>query len=433
MEEVKKVYQYVKIEPKDILAGKISVTNKYDFTNLNKYELCWSLAEDGKVIESGTLPACDLAPNQTSEITVPFVKPVLSPGAEYWLKVEFKLRGDELWEKHGYTVAWEQMQVPFDVPAKPVLDISEEPSLMFTQTDGGYTIAGKDFTVAFDKASGSISELTYGSKTVIDGAENGPAFNLYRAELDNDRKQDWGGSVEWEKQGYDFPTITLKDIKAKKINDKSIEVTAVTETATKSGFKVTTTLHYTVYGNGYINVNAEFNPDTSSTPIPRLGLRMALNEGLENVEWYGRGPHENYVDRKESASFGQYHKTVDEMVEMYEHPQGMANREDVRWVKLSDDKDAGIIVVADGKLNFTALHYTDQDLYKAGHPYELKRREETILSLDYMQMGLGNASCGPVPLPEYYIPFKPASISFSIRPYDPLDGSADEYARTTIK
>jgi beta-galactosidase len=121
------------------------------------------------------------------------------------------------------------------------------------------------------------------------------------------------------------------------------------------------------------------------------------------------------------------------MLEPYERPQGMGNREDVRWVKIADEENNGIVIVANRKLNFTTLHYTDQELAKAEHLYQLKPRKETVLSLDYEQLGIGNASCGPTPLPQYYIPDGPAVISFSIRPYTLLNGDVDEYSRSEIK
>jgi beta-galactosidase len=178
-------------------------------------------------------------------------------------------------------------------------------------------------------------------------------------------------------------------------------------------------MQYTIHGDGAIDVKALFNPGRNDLDIPRLGLRMALCGQLENVQWYGRGPHENYADRKESAAFGDYSRTVTDMMEPYERPQGMGNREDTRWVKLTNADGHGILIVAEEKLNFTALHFTDQDLRKADHLYQLKPRKETILSLDYQQMGIGNASCGPTPLPQYYIADKPAGLSFSIRAYSP--------------
>lgn len=121
------------------------------------------------------------------------------------------------------------------------------------------------------------------------------------------------------------------------------------------------------------------------------------------------------------------------MLEPYERPQGMANREDTRWLKITDEENNGIQIVADGKLNFTTLHYTDQDLAKAEHLYQLKPRKETVLSIDYEQLGIGNASCGPISLPQYYIPFSPATISFTIRPYAPAVGDPDSYSLTEIR
>ncbi|HWZ03020.1 MAG TPA: glycoside hydrolase family 2 TIM barrel-domain containing protein [Mucilaginibacter sp.] len=433
MEEVKKVYQYVKIKPEDVLNGKISITNKYCFINLNKFDLTWSLAADGNVVQSGMLPALDLQPGQSADVTIPFLSPSITPGTEYWLKIEFKLREDALWAKQGHVVAWEQMTVPFTIMAKAGIDINDLPDLEVVQNENAVNIHGRAFELVFDKVSGTISSLKYGNRPVIDNTQGGPMFNLYRARMDNDRTGERGPYIEWSKAGYDSLRYTLKSFSVTSTNNKSATVTTVTDAITRSGFKITTTLTYTVYGNGFIDVNAKFIPGKNDLDIPRLGLRLFLDHRLENVEWYGRGPHENYSDRKESAAFGLYQKTVSQMLEPYERPQGMANREDVRWVKIADEENNGFVIVANGKLNFTTLHYTDQDLAKAEHLYQLKPRKETVLSLDYEQLGIGNASCGPIALPQYYIPDKPATVSFSMRPYTPNNGDADEYSRSEIK
>jgi beta-galactosidase len=301
------------------------------------------------------------------------------------------------------------------------------------QDDSKVSIQGKSFSVVFDKTTGTIASLSYGNRTIMNNAQNGPMFNLYRARMDNDRTKERGPYIEWAKAGYDSLQYTLKSFILNKKDNKQATITTITDAVTRSGFKITSTITYTVYGNGFINVEAAFNPGKNDLDIPRLGLRMFLREGLENVEWYGRGLHENYSDRKESAAFGQYQRTVNQMLEPYERPQGMANREDVHWLKITDDENNGIEIVANGKLNFTTLHYTDQDLWKAEHLYQLKPRKETVLSLDYEQLGIGNASCGPTPLPQYYIPASLASISFSIRPYSPVVGDANDYAKPAIK
>jgi len=433
IEEVKKVYQYLTIKAEDLLQGKVKITNKYAFINLNKFDLTWALAADGKVVQSGILPVLNLPGGQTAVIDIPYQKPALLAGAQYWLTVSFKLREDNLWAKKGHVVAWQQMAVPFEPTAAPIINMASLPLQAVTQDAQKLNIAGKAFILAFDKQTGTISSLTYAGKTIISNAQNGPMFNLYRARMDNDRTQERGPYIEWTKAGYDSLQYQLKSFEVNKTDSKYVQVTTVTDAATRSGFKVTTTIVYAVYGNGFINVDAKFSPGKNDLDIPRLGLRLFLNEGLEHVEWYGRGPHENYSDRKESADFGQYQKTVNEMLEPYERPQGMGNREDARWLKVTDNENTGVMIVASGKLNFTALHYTDQDLAKAGHLYQLKPRRETVLSLDYKQLGIGNASCGPISLPQYYIPASPAGISFTIKPYTAIDGAADEYARCIVK
>lgn len=433
LEEVKKVYQYIKIQPEDVLNGKVSISNKYSFINMDKFDLYWSLAADGKVIRSGMLPALALPAGESTIINIPYTAPITIPGAEYWLKIEFKLREDAAWAKQGHIVAFEQMAVPFITGPKTAIAIAYLPGLKTTENDKELNIKGKTFSLLFDKKSGTICSLVYGGQTVIADAQHGPMFNLYRARMDNDRTEERGPYIEWSKAGYDSLQYSLKNFSTEHTAGNTIQVNTVTDAVTRSGFKVSTTITYTVYGNGFIAVEANFNPGKKDLDIPRLGLRMFLNSGLENVEWYGRGPHENYSDRKTSALFGQYQKTVSGMLEPYERPQGMANREDTRWLKITDEENNGIQIVADGKLNFTTLHYTDQDLAKAEHLYQLKPRKETVLSIDYEQLGIGNASCGPISLPQYYIPFSPATISFTIRPYAPAVGDPDSYSLTEIR
>jgi beta-galactosidase len=393
LDEVKKVYQYIKISAEDPLSGKLRITNKYSFTDLSQFEAGWSLSEDGRILQSGVLPAVQLAPDRSATINIPFIQPSLKAGAEYWLKVEFRLRKDEHWAGRGHVVAWQQLPVPFAVPERQVYMPVNTSKIDLTENSDSVTLHGRTFAVSFDKHTGTIASLTYGTLHIIDGAQNGPLFNLYRARLDNDRTKERGPGIEWEKAGYDSLAYELKACKVHAVDAGTVEITTVTDAVTRSGFRVSTSLAYTVHGNGIIDVKAVFN---------------------------GRGPQENYSDRKEAAAVGEYSRSVTDMEEPYERPQGMGNREDTRWVRFTNADDCGITIVAEEKLNFTALHFTDQDLRHADHLYQLKPRKETILSLDYEQMGIGNASCGPTPLPQYYIAGRPAVLSFSIRPYTPL-------------
>lgn len=416
LEEVKKVYQYIKFDGTGILNKKIKLTNKYDFLNLNQFDLTWSLSEDGEIIQYGVLDQTNVEPNASAILFIPFKDPILRPGAEYHIKVEVKTKEKLPWADKGHVVAWSQTKVPFNVPQAAGPSIKSIPDLAVQQDDKQVRMSGKSFSLHIEKTSGKISLLEYGSKRFIKNAMEGLEFNLYRAMIDNDHTGDWGQEYDTRKFGFDSLKYVLQSLDVKELSKKELSLTTVTQAISKSGFKVVSRLKYHVYGDGRIDVEATFTPDTTSKFITRLGLRMILNEGLENVEWYGRGPHENYIDRKESAPFGRYSRRVSAMVEPYEKPQSMGNREDVRWIKLTGTDRSGIEIQANSKLSFTALHFTDQDLGKARHMYELKPRKETILSLDYQQMGLGNGSCGPIQLPEYLVPAAPASLSFTIRP-----------------
>ena len=178
---------------------------------------------------------------------------------------------------------------------------------------------------------------------------------------------------------------------------------------------------YTVYANGKVDVDASFTTGEKFN-LPRLGLTLMLNPSMEIVEWYGRGPLENYVDRKNAAYHGMYHRTVAQMEEAYVRSQTMGNRSDVRWVGLfpSESPYSGIKFTAKDQFDFSALHYTDQILWdtKYGHDLDNVRLPQVVLNLDCIQRGIGNASCGPGPRPKYEIEKnKTYKYGFRIEPY----------------
>ena len=152
-------------------------------------------------------------------------------------------------------------------------------------------------------------------------------------------------------------------------------------------------------------------------PLPRIGLTMTLPAGFEQVTWYGRGPHENYIDRNVGARVGIYDDTVDGQYVPYIMPQENGNKTDVRWVALRNETGAGLLAVGGQLMEMSALHYSADDLYKAFHTNELVRRDEVILNLDYRQCGLGGNSCGPMTRPEYLLQPGSYSFAFRLRPF----------------
>ena len=214
----------------------------------------------------------------------------------------------------------------------------------------------------------------------------------------------WFRSISNDPRDWMEATTQVKDFTWTPAEDqKSVKVTARLET-TVGKTVVPHTITYTVHGTGAIDVAADFQTGADFS-LPRLALQSSLNPAYDNVTWFGRGPIENYQDRKNAAYVNLYSANVDEMREHYARPQTMGGRCDARWLTLTDKEGNGIKLTPVGTIDFSALHYTDKDLREAKYDYQLDeiRRPEIILNLDCIQRGLGNASCGPEPRPKYEI------------------------------
>ncbi len=416
MWEVKKVYQNVGIKADDITQGKITIHNKCFFTNLNEFDVKWSISEDGKVIQQGTLGPLDISPGDKKSIVLPVKKPTLTPGSEYWLKVTFTLNKDTTWADKGHEIAWEQFKIPFNVPPKKAVYKKSTVKLKLTESNGLVKIRGKDFNVIFSRESGTITSLVYKDKAVIKNAQDnirGPVLNAFRAPTDNNRHL----VKSWYRAGLDKLQHQVKDFHIKELGNGDIQVSAhITCCGTEeSGVEHNCT--YTVQGNGWIQVDNDIKPFGELPILPKLGVQLTVMGDFKNFHWYGRGPHENYPDRKTGAVVSLYHSTVSEQYVPYIRPQETGNKEDVRWAAFTDSSGEGLLIVADDVLSVTALYYTASDLDKADHINELTPRKDIILSLDTWQYGLGNGSCGPGVIKKYSIYPKSFDFSFSLRPY----------------
>ncbi len=447
MEEVKKVYQYIGFEPVDLVTGKVKITNKYQFFNLNHFNLTYQLECNGKIIQSGGMQSPDVAPGKSATITVPIEKPELNPGSEYFLKVCFSLKNEELWAKPGHTVAWEQFKMPYDVP-EVVASTEPMPKIKVTEDDFDIKVDGRYFSLVFGKKIGTITDLSYYNQEILTSekeihytwrrrnqppvpptitydAVGGPMLNIFRAPTDNDK----AFSRFWmEQELYDL-TTEVQNVTFNEVDPSTVEIKVDVKSSTPKGFSVVTNSTFTIHGNGQIDVNTSFTPDQEEWPLPKLGYIINLPEGFENVEYFGAGPFENYVDRKHAAAIGRYKTTVDDMFVPYIRTQDCGNRSDVRWVTVTNRTGHGIMIKAQNVLDFSALHYTPVDLDKADHPYELTKHKETVLSIDVAHNGLGGASCGPPPMDRYLLKTEKTEFSYSIKPYNPSLGDKAEIAK----
>ncbi len=431
LHEVKKVFQMVDFEAADLAAGKIKITNNYAFTDLGEFAFSWTLSADGSVVQKGDF-SVDLSPASSKTITVPLKKPKLLPGAEYWLKVNMNLGEDSPWAKKGHTVAQQQFKLPFFKTVKTKKTSPAKSSLDVEEVGTRVIVKNKNLALEFDRSQGIIRKLSYQGNPVIHNGQ-GPSLNAYRAPTDNDINliADWDRFDRWKKAGLDQLKPEVKEFSVEKTGDiVKIKCTVEYQAKEDSGFKNESV--YTLFPNGTVAFDHNITPFGDLPPLPKVGLVMALQENFEHVKWYGRGPHENYADRKESAMVGVYSTTVSDMYVPYPKPQETGNREDCRWLLLTDNKDNGIMVVADSLFSFSALHFSASDLANASHTYKLEPRKEIILSIDAQQRGLGNSSCGPVTLPKYCLNSKSYSLKFSIRPYYNEPGRPEVMAKEKL-
>lgn len=405
--EAKKVFQYIKIRPLALMSGKLEIENKYDFTNLDQFDITWEIIKDGVKSEMGTIPSISLRPDEKQPIIIPYNKN-LEAGKEYFLNVYFSLKDKTIWADKGHMVASEQFALN-DRPTVPMIDMNVLQALDVTTQGKGLVVKGKDFGIAFDTESGVMTSLRYNNQEMIH-SNNGFNLNWYRS-VNNDKYT----SQKYYETTYDKPIFSYQ------INEDKKSVTIITNTKANIAYENRITIpylvRYTIYANGVIDIDANFTKPSNSPIVHRIGLQVILSQGLENIKWYGRGPHENYWDRKRSSYFGQFAKTVKDMEEEhYVRAQSMGNREDIRWFTITNNSNQGLKITSKDRLSFGALHFSDKDLWDAKHDFELDniRKPEVYLSLDCVQQGLGNASCGPRPLPEYMIP-ENQSLGYSFR------------------
>jgi len=222
---------------------------------------------------------------------------------------------------------------------------------------------------------------------------------------------------QWRKFGLDRIEHRTESVKIERISPQAVRIhinSRASAPDVKEGFECR--YSYTVYGSSDVVIDVDVAPDSELPPLLRIGLQLTVPGDYNAFTWFGRGPHESYCDRKEGAPVGLYSGAVDDQYVPYIMPQENGNKTDVRWVSLTDEKGIGLLAIGMPYLEVSAHHFTTDDLTKAKHTFELKRREDITLNLDYKQSGLGGASCGPDTLPKYLIKPEPTHFSIRIRP-----------------
>jgi beta-galactosidase len=401
MWQIKKSAQPVTAKLISAERGEVEITNRYLFTNLNELETIWILQGDGEELGRGVLPV-NLRPQEKAVITVPFKKPEIKEGVEYRLLVSFRQKTKTLWAEPGFEIAWDQMELPWLKMKQDEVRESSS-SLTVKEDKDQLEITGKDFIYTFNKNTGILSSMQVKGKELI---KKGAELNVWRAPLANETDE-WGfwrankkhrtdgyghmAATEWYSAGLDDLKLINGSFKAESPDENSIivKVENVILLGTGRGAFINS-YTYSINNSGEMIIDHSVIPDGDMPSwLPRIGMDWVLNKNLENVQWYGRGPQENYPDRKSGYKTGVYKSTVNEMYEPYLIPQDYGLRTDNRWVKLTDNNGFGLEFKGDKLFNFSAQPYSVDNLTKALYTYQLHPFDGITFNLDYATSGVG--------------------------------------------
>ena len=281
-----------------------------------------------------------------------------------------------------------------------------------TVKDSDVIINGSGFSVLFDKASGTFTKLERNGVNILKPS-GGPRLHLWRAPHRND---DMWADKGWNEAGLKELKWTTRNVAVEQIPSSEIRISVSLAGEGKNNFTVSHDVVYTISGDGTITAENEFNSSNPKLVVARIGVRMFIDKQFDQFSYFGRGPMENYADRKRGFDVGVYKSTVAEQLTPYEKPMEAGNHEDVRWAKLTDVSGNGIMAMCEkALLQVAALPYSDEEMEKTEYRIDLPQSNSTVLCISHRTLGVGSASCGPQPLPQYMVNAAPCSFTYKIR------------------
>jgi beta-galactosidase len=419
--EFKYLAQPIKVIGFNARTGVLEIRNKQDFATLAWIRGEWELKVSGKKLANGKLPALVTPPQKEEKIFLKMPAIPVEAGQKAFLNLRFYAATATAWCRSGHEVGWDQVPIPAKTAKRAKLKAATHAfqPLTLEESDGIFTVKNDDFSLAASRANGLESWRWQEQDFLI----SGPRLQIWRGPTDNDGIKGWTDETwrplnKWRVQGLDKLAVKTVSAKARRNNDGSITFLFEHLGACAASDRAIRHQHsYTISPDGRIQVDNIFAVDKAIPDLPRLGVALTLKPGFEKLRWFGRGPFENYSDRKRAALLDLYESTVTDQYVPYIMPQEHGNHTDVRWLSLGCE-GAMLFVEAAGPMEFSASHYTAHDLDSANHTYDLHPRAEVILSLDYRQRGLGTESCGPGTLEQYKIKPGRYSWSYTLQPLE---------------
>ena len=402
--EVKAAHQFVKFELKQVNPAKnlavVLLKNTYNFHDLSQYELVYDVVLNGRVAATKRLALPAIAAGEQQEISLKLPKANLqkntAKGNEVLLNLRVVYKKDQTFCKAGHSVAQAQFTLS-ERTALPAIAGKGDNKWGQTLAMHETRLFNSNMAICIDNATGQLQSLAFNGKNVVANRE-GFIYDNHRW-IENDRFTNTDNGLTGNATVQVTEENGLTVIKTR-----------------RDGTICATEVDYILYPQGMVDIVARFNPKNGE--VRRAGLVCAIDSTYDQVDYYAYGPMENYCDRKDGATIGRYHTTVDEMLVHYAKPQSTGGREGLRELILRNKQGEGVKIETEGQVAFSALRYTDADLMNCNHIWELTKRPYTVLHLDAWTRGVGNASCGQDvnTLPQYRVPQQTLTYKLRISP-----------------
>ena len=414
----KKVYQPLEFKAIGSSTTSFLLKNKQAFLPSNVYDVTFTaMDEEGNILAQGALnQAVEGGDSMVVNLSSALSSIRCDTDKEAFIYFQARLKQPTLWADAGYVVAEEKL--PIQQAVKPMYDMVQATAtndIKVEVTDEAITMHNSLFKAVFSKTAGTLSSYSYQGVNLISSPMR---FNAFRLPTDNDGAK----SGSWDAMKLRDMSIKAGDVTYSISKDK--KTANITLRSTYSGNEGTSfdvQLTFMVVSNGVIMTNAFITPESTGAILPKMGFRFEMPEGMEQLSWFGRGPWDSYVDRKEACLPGIYNSTVTDQQTDYILPQEHGTKQEVRWMSVSDSKGCGLLFVCPQLMSSSALHYRAEDNYtkrgeRAKHPTEFVNCKQTVVSLDARTRGIGNASCGPDVLPQYELKAANTEFRFIIMP-----------------
>lgn len=409
--EYKKVIEPITTTAVDIQKGIINLLSRYDFANLDRFNLVYKVMEDDVILQTGFMAVPSIEARANKDITLPYDLSAIKvkPGAHYYVNISYQLREDTSYASSGHELATAQFELPLykeGIVVRPegILNVEKEHTTLH--------VKGANFSLDFNLVNGNLMNIVRDGMQVL---SKGPRLTLWRAPISNDME-----IIDKLKKVYflhlEHEVVMNIDYHMEG-NILKVEVDTINST-TNSAWHFKTKYVYTVCPSGDILIDVEGTPsgrvDLAPDMLPRIGVSMHLDKSMEHVRYFGMGPGENYADSKEAAQMGLYANTVDGLFTNYVIPQENGNHMGCKWVSMTNDRGMGLLASTEGDFNFSASWYEDKDLDDAKHTCDLVKRDYIVFNVDYKQNALGTNSCGQWQLDKYRAKFEDFKLSFRL-------------------